>query len=313
MEARKKLIFTIIGLVVFFLGLFIVLSLQEKKGKPVEFVKNEAVLGPVAAGKFYPADQKKLVNWIDSFFGDAPDFDPAGRNIFGLIVPHAGYFYSGRTAGAAFKLLKGKSFSRVVVIAPAHYGGGTVEVSIPKHGIYQTNLGSIPIDQEITNRLRQNHEWITDNPAFYEKEHSLEVELPFLQHVLGDFRLVPVYVGNSDRELARKLAEALRETVGKDALYIASTDLSHYHPQMKANTKDRRALDLITAGDPEALAQAAAARKCELCGLGPVLTVLYLFQDIPEGSIKLLKYETSGDVTGKKHSVVGYGALVLLH
>ena len=312
MESRKKLTYTIAGLILFFLVLSIVFSLREKKGKQIEFIENEATLGPIVAGTFYPANDEKLISWIDSFLAEAPQFDPGERRIFGLIVPHAGYYYSGRTAASAFRLLQGKSYDRIVVIAPCHHGEGAREVSIPKHGTYVTALGSIPIDQEVIAKLRKGREWITDNSALFEKEHSLEVELPFLQHILGTFRLVPIYVGSPDPGLARDLADALKEVIGEDALYIASTDLSHYHPYGKAQKIDRRTLDLITAKDPGALAEAAAARKCELCGLGPVLTLLSLFQDVPEGTVELIKYETSGDITGKKHNVVGYGALALL-
>lgn len=312
MESRKKLIYSLVGLGVFFLVVLIGFSLWKGRSTPVQFIKEDSAFGPVAEGTFYPADPTKLNQWIQSFIQQTPNFDAGGRQIFGLIVPHAGYNYSGRTAATAFKLLQGKSFPRVVVMAPSHHAQSK-EVSIPGYAYYQTNLGTIPIDRETVQKLRQGRPWITDNPNLYNREHALEVELPFLQTVLGKFQLIPIIIGNSDIDLARNLAAALKETLGNDALYIASTDLSHYHSYSEAEILDKKTLSLIAAQDPEKLNQAVAAQQAELCGLGPVLTIMTLFQNVPTGKIQLIYKENSGDVVGQRQSVVGYGALGLFY
>jgi AmmeMemoRadiSam system protein B len=312
MESRKKLVYALVGLGVFFLIILIGFSLWKGRSTPVQFIKEDSAFGPVAEGTFYPADPVKLNQWIQSFIQQTPNFDASGRQLFGLIVPHAGYIYSGRTAATAFKLLQGKSIPRVVIMAPSHHAQAQ-EVSIPGYAYYQTNLGTIPIDREAVQKLKKGRPWITDNPNLYNREHALEVELPFLQTVLGKFQLVPLIIGDSNIELARKLAAALKETLGNDAFYIASTDLSHYHPYSQANIMDRKTLGLIIAKNPEKLSQAADAEGAELCGLGPVMTILSLFQDVPNGKVQLIYYENSGDVVGKKDSVVGYGALGLFY
>ena len=312
MEPRKKLIYTLIGLGVFFLVVVIGFSLWKGRSAPVQFIKEDSAFGPVVEGTFYPSDPVKLNQWIQSFIQQTPNFDVSGRQIFGLIVPHAGYSYSGRTAAAAFKLLQGKSFPRVVVMAPSHHAQAP-EVSIPGYAYYQTNLGTIPIDRETVQKLKKGRPWITDNPNLYNREHALEVELPFLQTVLGKFQLVPIIIGDSNIELARNLAAALKETLGNDALYIASTDLSHYHPYYQDEILDKNTLNLIAGRDPVKLNQAVADQQAELCGLGPVLTILTLFQDVPNGKIQLIFHENSGDVVGHRESVVGYGALGLFY
>jgi len=197
-------------------------------------------------------------------------------------------------------------------MAPSHHAKAR-EVSIPGFAYYQTNLGTIPIDREAVQKLKKGRSWITDNPNLYNREHALEVELPFLQTVLGKFQLIPLIIGDSDIELARDLAAALKETLGNDALYIASTDLSHYHPYSHAQIMDKNTLSLITAQDPEKLNQAVAAQQAELCGLGPVLTIMTLFQNVPNGKIQLIFNENSGDVVGQRASVVGYGSLGLFY
>lgn len=312
MESRKKLIYSIVGLGVFFLVVLIGFSLWKGRSTPVQFIKEDSAFGPVVGGTFYPADPTKLNQWIQSFIQQTPNFDLSDRQIFGLIVPHAGYNYSGRTAATAFKLLQGKSFPRVVVMAPSHQAKAR-EVSIPGYAYYQTNLGTIPIDREAVQKLKKGRSWITDNPNLYNREHALEVELPFLQTVLGKFQLIPLIIGDSDIGLARDLAAALKETLGNDALYIASTDLSHYHPYSQAEILDKNTLSLIAAQDPEKLNQAVAAQQAELCGLGPVLTIMTLFQNVPNGKIQLIFNENSGDVVGQRASVVGYGALGLFY
>jgi len=255
---------------------------------------------------------------IDGFLDNVPP-QPLEGDLLGLVAPHAGYVYSGQVATYAYAQLRGKAFSRVVIVSPVHrmYLG---RFAVTDKAYYETPLGLVSVDAELVQSVERS---ITLDRVSRDTEHSLEIQLPFLQYVLGDFALTPIMMGEQDWESAAKLGQALAEAIGKvsnansvrgedGVLLVASTDLSHFHRYEVAVRLDQIVLDRITAYDPEGLARDLATRKAEACGGGPVMAVMVAASKLGANRAVLLKYMNSGDVTGDRSSVVGYAAAALL-
>jgi AmmeMemoRadiSam system protein B len=262
----------------------------------------------VIAGSWYPGDPKQLRAMLDGFLNEVPPQPLEGR-LVGLISPHAGYSYSGQVAAYAYSQLRGKTFPRVVVVSPVHrmYTG---EFATTDKAYYETPLGLVPVDTECLAAVERQ---VTLNHVSQDMEHSLEIQLPFLQHVLGDFALIPIMMGDQEWDSAVRLGQALVKAVGEQpALLVASTDLSHFHPYETAVRLDQVVLNHITAYDPEGLARTLGTRRAEACGGGPVMAVMLAAQGLGANRAVLLKYMNSGDVTGDHSSVVGYAAAALL-
>ncbi len=273
--------------------------------------KPSLIQQPVVAGKFYPDNREKLSSMIKLFLSSASLIDLEGE-LLGMMVPHAGYIYSGPVAAYAYRQLGTRDYQRVVILAPSHhvrYPG----VSVLDMEAYQTPLGRIPIDREAVRALIASRDWIAYEPGLYEKEHSLEVQLPFLQQTLSDFKIIPLIMGDSSPPLCRKLATVLLKTLGTEGvLYLASSDMSHFFTYDRANDMDKLTLEKIKSLDTQTLFQFQMEGKTQLCGLGPVMTLMELFQKLGGGKVKILRYANSGDVTGDKSRVVGYGAAAFL-
>jgi AmmeMemoRadiSam system protein B len=178
---------------------------------------------------------------------------------------------------------------------------------------YETPFGLVPVDEDMVSSIERH---VRLNRAPTDMEHSLEIQLPFLQHVLGDFELTPIMMGDQDWDSISELGQALSRAIGghesSEVLLVASTDLSHFHPYDVAVQLDQRVLDRITDFDPQGLASALATRKCEACGGGPVGAVMVAAELLGANRAVLLKYQNSGDVTGDRSSVVGYASAALL-
>jgi AmmeMemoRadiSam system protein B len=262
----------------------------------------------VIAGSWYPGDPRSLRAEISGFLDDVPS-QPLQGELVGLVAPHAGYMYSGQVAAYAYVQLRGLGISRVALVSPVHrvYPG---RFAVTDKAYYETPLGLVPVDVELVQGIERH---VQLNRVSQDMEHSLEIQLPFLQHVLGDFTLAPIMMGDQDWDSAGQLGQALAETIAKDrALLVASTDLSHFHSYEVAVQLDHKVLDHVTAYDPEGLARTLAARKGEACGGGPVVAVMVAAQKLGANRAVLLKYMNSGDVTGDRSSVVGYAAAALL-
>jgi len=230
--------------------------------------------------------------------------------LVGLVAPHAGYMYSGQVAAYAYAQLRGQAYSKVVVVSPVHRGYPG-RFAVTDKSYYETPLGLVPVDAELVQAIERR---IKLNRVSADMEHSLEIQLPFLQYVLGDFALAPIMMGEQDWDSASELGQALAEaTDGDTALLVASTDLSHFHRYEVAVQLDQMVLDRITAYDPEGLARTLSMRKAEACGGGPVAAVMVAAEKLGANRAVLLKYMNSGDVTGDRSSVVGYAAAALLH
>ncbi len=268
----------------------------------------EKIRESVIAGAWYPGDPASLQRQISGYLSKAKPPAINGR-LTGIISPHAGYVYSGGVAAWAYKLLAENPVQRVVIIAPSHQARFSGS-SIYNLGGYRTPLGIVPLDFEIIEAMFEHSSVIRYVPQADQREHSLEIQLPFLQSVLPQFKLVPIIMGDQDYRHCSELAEILAAVLGKKpTLMVASTDLSHYHPYDDARALDKVLLDRIETFDPEGLAEAIRNRSCEACGAGPVLTMMLAARKMGADSAKVLHYANSGDVTGDvTGGVVGYMA-----
>ena len=262
----------------------------------------------VIAGSWYPGDPKRLQGKIAAFLDNVPP-NPQKGELAGLVVPHAGYAYSGQVAAHAYAQVRHQAFSRVIIVSPVHrIYPGRFAVTDKTH--YETPLGLVPVDADLLQAVEHH---VTLGRVSRDQEHSLEIQLPFLQHVLGDFALTPIMMGEQDWESADTLGQALARAIGKQKLLlVASTDLSHFHRYEAAVQLDRVVLDRISAYDPKGLARDLSTHKAEACGGGPVMAVMIAAKELGANRAVVLKYQNSGDVTGDRSSVVGYAAAALL-
>ena len=261
----------------------------------------------VIAGSWYPGAAAPLKATVDSYLDQVEKLDLAG-DLIGLIVPHAGYMYSGQVAAYAYKQVYGLDVQRVVIVSPMHrmYMG---RLAIINKAYYETPLGLVEVDVELVKALRLQ---IEVSMVDHDDEHSLEIQLPFLQRLLPRLRLLPVMMGAQDLPTCQALAMGLVQVLGPGgALLVASTDLSHFHPHRRAKTLDQAFLNDVEAYDAEGLARDLDAGNTEACGGGPVIAVMLAAQRLGANRAQILKYATSGDVTGDHSSVVGYAAGVL--
>lgn len=263
------------------------------------------------AGTWYPANPKSLSASIDEYLINVKLPKIHGQ-VIGVIAPHAGYRYSGAVAAYAFATLRGLTPDLVVVLSPFH-NYHSHPLLTTKHQAYSTPLGTIEVDQTALSEL-QNHLNIPITPISNDKEHSLEIELPFLQRVLkNDFKLLPIMIRAQEEFVAQQLGEALAQTLkDKNALLVASTDLSHFYEQQTANQLDREMLQRFTTLKPSSIFEAERLGKGFACGHAAVAAVEWAAQGLGANHVQVLKHATSGDVTGDHSSVVGYGAAVIL-
>ena len=264
------------------------------------------------AGMFYPADPDELAALVDGSLADAPDTVVTG-SITAVISPHAGYIYSGPIAAAAYRHLTPGAYDTVIVIAPSHHLSFD-GVSIYDRGPYETPLGQIPLDMELIEAIKKEGARIDYAAGAHVKEHAVEVQLPFLQRILGDFELVPMVMGNQDYDLcvetARAVADAVMKTDRK-VLLVASTDLSHFHDRDEAAELDRVFRDLVTSNDPAGLYDALLRGRCEACGAGPVISVLLAANRLGACDVIETASGDSAEATGDYNRVVGYFSAVI--
>jgi MEMO1 family protein len=271
---------------------------------------------PAVAGTFYPADAKELSQMVDGFLAKVTS--PALEDVVAIVSPHAGYVFSGPVAGSSYAAIKGRKFDRVVVIAPSHYEAFGFS-SVFDGSAYATPLGEVPVDRAFAARLAGMSSLIKlsgqgHTPTAELKEHSIEVQLPFLQRSLeGPFQIVPIMMGSQSYEACRALGVALAKLVqGTNTLIVASSDLSHYHPYDEAVTLDHKTLNAILEWDYLSLSRNLERQVWEACGGGPVVATMIACERLGASHAKLLKYANSGDATNDKRRVVGYGAVAIV-
>jgi hypothetical protein len=292
-------------------ALFAIAPLQTVLAADAQKVREAAV-----AGSFYPSDPKALSAMIDDMLAHAtppPITDP----ILAVVAPHAGYQYSGPVAATTYAALKGRKFSRVVVIAPSHYVGFGF-TSVYEGDAYSTPLGTVPVDKTFARQLVKMNSSIRlstqgHDPTSAGGEHAVEVQLPWLQRVLGNFELVPIVMGDQSYENSRALGVALAKLIhGGDTLIVASSDLSHYHTYDDAEKIDHKTLNALAAWDYFSMSANFQTRVWEACGGAPIVAAMIAAERMGANQARVLKYANSGDVTGDRSRVVGYSADVFV-
>ena len=279
-------------------------------------VPRDAVRPSPIAGTWYPGSAQELQKTVDDCLAHAEYF-PTNDEIIGLISPHAGYPYSGPTAAYAYRQLENKKFDAVVLLGPSHYDDfGALAISAKKY--YATPLGAIELDQEFIDALTQQ---VAVRRVDRDREHSLEIQLPFLQRVLGDFKLVPIMlslpfyiIGDRALKPSEQIANALTEIArNRHVLFVASSDLSHLPDYHAVKNFDARTEELVTAYDVPALVDYMwQGGECRACGDSPIVTMLLAAKALGANRAQVLHRTNSGDVTGERDLadyVVGYMAV----
>ena len=262
---------------------------------------------PAVAGQFYPGRADVLLREIREYTSTKAEKEPA----LGCIVPHAGYMYSGHVAGALYaSLALPKTY---VLLCPNHTGMGA-PLAIMSEGAWETPLGQVPIDAELAGSLKEKFPLLCEDRLAHQTEHALEVQLPFLQTLEKDFSFVPITVGTSRLDALQGLGHAIAEAIrGQEdpVMVIASSDMNHYESDSVTRVKDRKAIDRILAIDPEGLHQTVQREHITMCGYGPAVAMLTAAKILGATQAELVKYATSGDVSGDKDWVVGYAGIAV--
>jgi len=272
---------------------------------------------PAVAGVFYPSSREALEKELERVFlhrlgpGRLPTRRFGEATAPALISPHAGYMYSGPIAAHAYIQLDGRRrIETAVILGPNHYGIGT-PVSIYPDGEWVTPLGSVEVDRDLAMDIARSSDIFSLDEFSHSREHSIEVQVPFLQYVIGGVKIVPISLLDQSLQTCIKVGKALAEVLrGRDdVMLIASTDFTHYEPHEEAVRRDGIALKIIENLDPEGLYDAITRYDISMCGYGGVAAVMQACRDLGAQRAEVLKYATSGDVTGEYDSVVGYAAV----
>lgn len=274
---------------------------------------------PAVAGYFYESDKdslKKRITWCYAHKlgpGQIPGEIGDKRSLYALISPHAGYVYSGPVAAHSYhKLAEDGIPETVIILCPNHTGMGSGLATMTE-GSWLTPLGDVEIDGELARALVQNYPLLDDDPSAHIKEHSCEVQLPFLQEISPDFKLVPICMMMQDLQTAQELGHAIAETAARlerDVVVIASTDFTHYQPHDVAKAQDEKVLEFIASLDEEGMVREIQKSNITMCGYGPVAAAITASKAMGARVADILKYATSGEASGDYSSVVGYGSAV---
>ncbi|MFP4081332.1 MAG: AmmeMemoRadiSam system protein B [Candidatus Aminicenantes bacterium] len=271
------------------------------------FILSQGVREPIASGTFYDANPAALTQRLEYLFQKAAEEPVVSGRVMALIAPHAGYIYSGRVAASAYRQIQGKNYETVIIIAPSHqyaFKG----CSIYPQGAYKTPLGLAQIDKDIASKISKasGFKYI---PQAHRKEHSVEVQIPFIQHILPQAKIVPVVMGVPSQRTITSLARALSKVLEEEKyLIVASTDMSHYYPQKKANDVDSHTISLIESFQTQTLINKLERRENIMCGGGPVVSTLLYAKEKGEAEVKILQYADSSRFGSDKSRVVGYCA-----
>lgn len=281
-----------------------------------------SVRKPAVAGYFYEGKKETLIKQIEWVFKHkhGPGFIPSvsevrSKESIGFVVPHAGYIYSGPVAAHSYAKLASEGRPDVfVLLGPNHTGVGEA-VSVWSEGVWETPLGSATIDVDLAKEIISNSRYAKPDKLAHYEEHSIEVQIPFLQYLFKDVNIVPISIMYQVPEISEDLAISIFKAsskLGKDIVVIASTDLTHYEPHAKAIEKDKEVLDKIKSLDPKGLFDLVLRKNISMCGVAPVMTLLYYAKLSGSSGVEVLKYATSGDISGDKSFVVGYSAIRIL-
>jgi hypothetical protein len=262
---------------------------------------------PAVAGYFYPAEPTVLIREVETFT------EPRAERVraLGCVVPHAGYRYSGRVAGAVYARLELPR--RYVILCPRHYPQGAALAIFPD-GKWATPLGEVPVDAELGAQLKREFPSLREDWVAHSEEHSLEVQLPFLQRLVGDFRFVPVALGPVRLDALGELGRAIARVVAAQAepvLIVASSDMNHYESDEVTRVKDRKAIERILALDARGLYDTVHREEISMCGVGPATAMLTAAKELGATRAIEVQYATSADASGDKKRVVGYAGILV--
>jgi AmmeMemoRadiSam system protein B len=264
---------------------------------------------PAVAGRFYTNQPKELAEQVRSFCADPTG--SARRKVLACLVPHAGYRFSGHVAGAVYaKLDMPRHF---LLLGPRHYPRGEAQ-AILSEGSWQTPLGRAEIDTELATELKRACGALTEDQVAHRDEHALEVQLPFLQVLAGDFRFVPIALGTRDYAALESLGKAMADVLArhtKPVLIVASSDMNHYESDEITRRKDHAAIDCLLALDPRGLYDVVRQEAISMCGLGPAVSMLTAARLLGATRADLIRYATSADVSGDREEVVGYAGVTV--
>lgn len=272
---------------------------------------------PAVAGYFYPSEKNELISLIEETFrskdlgpGSLPPLNEQ-KNVLGYLVPHAGYEYSGYIAAHAYleisALPEGSTF---IILGPNHYGIGS-PLALPQSEIWETPLGQVKVDTSLRNEIMSEKSIIDMDDGAHWREHSIEVQIPYLQYVKKDFKILPISMTLMEKEYAVEVAEIIYKKIKEKKNYyiIASSDLTHYEPAEIVNRKDEIAIKAITNRSLDELYRVLRKYDITMCGYGPAAVLMHLSNLLGYDKVKLLKHANSGDVTGDYSSVVGYASI----
>lgn len=271
---------------------------------------DDMIKEPNVAGAFYSADPKELSDSID-YLKQSTGPVPSDRKVEIAIAPHAGYPYSGPVAAYTYKAIAHNHYKTIIVIGPSHFFPFE-GISVWPRGGFKTPLGTIPVDEDFAQALLKENPKFQFLPQVFEREHSIEVELPFLQKTFEGIRIVPILMGDPDPQVCKDLAVALDKLIGQrdDVLILISSDMSHYYTYDVANQMDARTLQAIQEIDPKKFFEGNISRKMEMCGFVPVTTALLYAKIRGIRHVEVLKHANSGDTSGDKSRVVGYSSVI---
>jgi len=262
---------------------------------------------PAVAGSFYPASPRELAQQIE-------EFTPAsGTKIRarGCVVPHAGYMYSGHVAGAVYAAIEIPA--RCILLGPRHFPRGE-SLAILTEGSFATPFGEAPIDADLARELKRECSWLREDSVAHEREHSLEVQLPFLQRLAGDVHFVPVVLGTDRYPVLADLGRAVARVVAAQSepvLVIASSDMNHYESDSVTRAKDQRAIARILEIDPRGLYDTVRLEQISMCGYAATVAMLVAVKELGATQARVVRYATSGDINSDRERVVGYAGMLI--
>ncbi|MCX7944317.1 MAG: AmmeMemoRadiSam system protein B [Deltaproteobacteria bacterium] len=267
------------------------------------------VFNPVVSGSFYPGTAQEIRSMLDKFDKQVKRTIENKGEVLGLISPHAGYIYSGRTAAYGFKLVEGKKYDLIVVMAPSHRMRGNKAV-ILDYDAYKTPLGELLIDREVAGNLLKDSKNFISEANYFRVEHSLEVQLPFIQYYLKDPKILPIIVPVYDKKALRDIATSIFNSLkNKNVLYIASSDMAHYKPYEENNAIDEYSFSILKKNDPDLLFEEEMQEKTQFCGIAPIIVLMNIAKLHYADGPYVVFHENSGDTAGDKSAVVGYGSV----
>ncbi|MCL5674490.1 MAG: AmmeMemoRadiSam system protein B [Candidatus Omnitrophica bacterium] len=268
----------------------------------------ENIRNPVVSGYFYPGEKHALTKMLKSYVGISGEKE----HVKAVICPHAGYVYSGKVAGSVYGKIEMPD--SVIILGPNHHGFGE-PFAIMKEGVWRTPLGDVEINKTLAEKILEKSGYLQDDALAHSQEHSLEVQVPFIQYVKNNVRIVPIVLsGSIDSiawpEIGNAISEGIKDYQEK-TLIVASSDFTHYENQKTAEENDRYAIEAILALDEELFIERVSERNISICGYGPIITAMFASKNLGAKKAEIIDYKTSGNVTGDYDQVVGYAGIII--